>query len=413
MASLQPQSPALDFVDQAQAVVCRLRDAIAAVIAAIPGFAYRRPNDLAADLGLDAKLAWRLGRCVDVADPFASAQFIPGPTGMRTFLRVAQRRGVPKSALDVAREAFDDFRELVRTHGGTRKSFDTLTAGLAASGQVRTDLEHRRLAFEGNTYVWGVWARTIFRANIIAPSADPNMWDLATVRGFIDFRRMRPNVAWRIVRPSSVDSSHSIHTEAVRAALDPRAAEGVPLLTDFCSQPVPQFRSVVGLNGGQESEFVAGPVGNTGRLTCVTGEVLRGLEPRYRAPLYGDFCAVFPVRTPAEVLVFDLLIHRTLFENDDPLRVELYSDLFGGGPGVRYEATDRLPLHDSLACLGYGPEAAHTSDIPRYPDMLRYALDRVDWNGHDFRLYRLRMQYPAIPTTVMLRKTLPERPVGA
>jgi hypothetical protein len=410
MSTATAQPERMDFAADVESVVCRLRDSMADVIARVPGLTYRRPNDLAADLGLATKLAWKVGRCVDVADPFAAAQFVPGPTGMRAFLRAAQRRGVPKPALDVARAAFEDFRKLVQTHGGTRKSFDMLAAGLAGTDQMRADLEHRRLAFEGNTYVWGVRARTIFRANIVHPSSDLETWDLATVRGFIDFRCMRPKVAWRIARPASVDRSHNVHSELSRGALDPRAADGVPLLIDFCSQPVPQFRPVIGLGGDVEFEFVESRVGNTGRMTCVTGELVRRIEPRYRTELYPDLCVMYPVRTPAEGLIFDLLVHESIFGGGEPPTPELYSDLFGGGPGVRYEPADRLPLHDPLVYLGNGPDVARTPDIPRYPEMLRYALEQTGWNGRELKLYRLRMQYPTMPTTLMLRKPLPRRP---
>jgi hypothetical protein len=410
MSTATAQPERMDFAADVESVVCRLRDSMADVIARVPGLTYRRPNDLAADLGLATKLAWKVGRCVDVADPFAAAQFVPGPTGMRAFLRAAQRRGVPKPALDVARAAFEDFRKLVQTHGGTRKSFDMLAAGLAGTDQMRADLEHRRLAFEGNTYVWGVRARTIFRANIVHPSSDLETWDLATVRGFIDFRCMRPKVAWRIARPASVDRSHNVHSELSRGALDPRAADGVPLLIDLCSQPVPQFRPVIGLGGDVEFEFVESRVGNTGRMTCVTGELVRRIEPRYRTELYPDLCVMYPVRTPAEVLIFDLLVHESIFGGGEPPTPELYSDLFGGGPSVRYEPADRLPLHDPLVYLGNGPDVARTPDIPRYPEMLRYALEQTGWNGRELKLYRLRMQYPTMPTTLMLRKPLPRRP---
>lgn len=410
MSASRTDQRSLDFAAQTESVIQRLRRALANVIAGVPGLTYRRPNDLAGALDLDPKLAWRVGRCIAGGDPFACAQFLPGPTGMRAFLHAAQRRAAPAESLDSARQAFEAFRELVHTHAGTRKSFNMLAAGLATSERVRADVEHRRLTFEGGTYVWGVQARTIFRVNIVHPSESPRTWDLATIRGFIDFRRIRPNVAWRIARAASVDCAHSVHTAQLRSVLDPRAADGVPLLTEFCSRPHPQFRPVVGAHGEREFEFVASSVGNTARITCVTGEALREVEPRYRTELYPEFCSMFPVRMPAEVLVFDLLLHRTLFANGGPLRAELYGDLFGGGPTVRYEPSDRLPLHDPLDHLGTGPDAALTPDIPRYPDMLHYALDRLGWDGQEFDLYRLRMQYPPIPTTLMLCKPLPAAP---
>lgn len=402
-------APPADFLPTAEAIIRRLRNALAAVVSGVPGFTFRRPNDLAAELGLDPKLAWNVGRCVETPDLFASVRFLPGPTGMRAFLRAAQRHAAPAEAIAETRAAFAAFRDLVRTHAGSRKYFNMLAAGLAATDRLRADIEHRRLMFEGNTYVWGVQARTLFRVNIVRPSADGDTYDLVAVRGFIDFCRMRPNVAWRLGQSFSVDSTHRVHHDARRVPLDPTSAGLVPLLPAFCSQPIPVFRPVVGAHGDIEFEFVESSVGRRARITCVTGELLRSVEPRYRTNLYDDFCNAFSVRTPAEALVFDLLLHRDLFPDAAPLRAELYGDLFGGGPTLRYEPTARLPLHDPLVLLGAGPDAAHTTDIPRYPDLLRYALARAGWSGDEFDVYRLRIQYPPLPTTVMLRRPLPER----
>ncbi|MGD8451282.1 MAG: hypothetical protein PVJ57_05635 [Phycisphaerae bacterium] len=411
MSNVPPIASRPDFRAQAEHVLYRVRRAIAEVIASVPGFTYCRPNDLANELGLDAKLGWNIGRSIEGPDPFASARFLPGPTGMSAFLNAARRRQTPREAIESARQAFEAFSELVRTHAGTRNRFNALAAALATTDCVRADVEHRRLTFEGNTYLWGVHARTIFRANIAHPSTDHENWDVITVRGFVDFRRIRPNVAWRIRSSHSVDAEHNVHSETRAVPLDPRVTEGhVPLLTDFCTQPTPGFRRIFGPYGEPQFEFVESSVGNSSRFSCVTGELLGQVEPRYRSELYNDFCFAFSSRTPAEVLVFDVLIHSSLMNDTAPFAAELYSDLFGGGPEVRYEPNDRLPLHESVEHLGRGPEAARTADVPRYPEMLRYAIERAGWNRADFELYRLRLQYPPLPTTIMLRKPLPERP---
>lgn len=409
-----PQQPTpMDFAAQAEQGLTRLRNAIAQVVAAIPNFAYRRPSELADRLSLDPKLAWNLARCLEMTDPFSSARFLPGPTGMRTFLRAARRCEVSGELLQNARDAFDAFDQLVTLHAGTRKCFNAMAAGLSKAGRERCDVEIHRLTFEGNRYVWGVQARTVFRANIIHPSESRMMWDLVTLRGTIDLRRMRPHVAWRFSRISSVDSSHTIRTSMRRASLDPRSATGLPLLLDFCTQPVPQFLPVLGPTGEEEFEFVASSVGNTACLTCVTGEIVWSVEPTYRTPLYTQFSTIMRLRTPAESVVFDLLIHRDLFADAEPLRAELYSDLFGGGPSLRYQPSDLLPLHERLADLGEGLDGAACSEIPNYVKMLEYAFRAMGRNPQEYRLYRLHLQFPPIPTTLALSRNLPEAPKQA
>ena len=57
MSTATAQPERMDFAADVESVVCRLRDSMADVIARVPGLTYRRPNDLAADLGLATKLA--------------------------------------------------------------------------------------------------------------------------------------------------------------------------------------------------------------------------------------------------------------------------------------------------------------------------------------------------------------------
>ena len=330
----------------------RARASFAALVAAIPDLRFRRPNDLSTHLGLDPKLAWNLGRCLEESDPFAAAQFIPGPKGMKKFLEAAARRGAPRDLVDAARSAFAEFDALVRSQAGSRKSFNSLAAGNARTVRPSTDLDHRRRAFEGSRYIFGVHARMIFRANIIMPSSDPQRWDLATMQGFVDLCRLRPNVGWRIALPVSVDADRTFHHDVQREPLDPNLAPNgmsLPLMLDYCSRPLPSFRGLRSHSGHQEFEFLSDSVGIDSRITCVTGEALRRVEPRYRNDVYDDLCITFPVRTPALGLLFDVFVHRDLFDTAEPLRAELYSDLFGGGPGLYYEPADRLPLHESVA----------------------------------------------------------------
>lgn len=408
MRAIASQVPSCDFEVGAEPIIRSLRSALSALITGIPNFTYNRPNDLALELGLDPKLAWNVGRSVEAADPFASARFIPGPAGIRTLLRAAKRRGVPSEILDGARISFDAFCELVHKHAGSRKHFNMLAAGMARKDCARSDIEHRRMLFDGNTYLWGVQAGTIFRTCIVIPSQDADTWDVATIRGFIDFSRMRPNVTWRISQPMSVDGHHNIRLDVSTRALDPSADGPLPLLTQYCTKPVPRFRSVIGALGVPEFEFIESSVGNTARINFITAELLRCVEPRRRTTSYADFCVSFSVRTPAKMLVFDLLRHRDSFQGSSPPIAELYGDLFGGGPALRYNEANRLPLHESISFVGAGTDTPFTPDIPKYSEMLRFALQQIGYDSAAFDLYRFHMRYPPLPTTLMLRTPLPE-----
>ena len=126
---------------------------------------------------IDPKLAWKIAKVIDCADPFAAAQYAPGSGGLRTFLRAAGRRHAPRAVLDAARQAFTEFEGLINFHAGSRRVFDQmLAAHTNEDEQPRLALEQRKLAFQGNSYTWGVQARLVLRTHILHVAADPRMW---------------------------------------------------------------------------------------------------------------------------------------------------------------------------------------------------------------------------------------------
>lgn len=60
--------------------------------------------------------------------------------------------------------------------------------------------------------------------------------------------------------------------------------------------------------------------------------------------------------------------------------------------------------------LGKGPSVMHTPDVPRYAEMIQYAFDRLGWDEARFDVYRCRVEYPVMPSSVVVRFDLPECP---
>lgn len=395
------------FEIEVQAVLQRLQSAFGNVVSAIPGLRYERPNDLATELRLDPKLAWKIGRLVAAPDPRAALEYLPGDAAVKLFVRAAAARKAPSATLRTLEEAVHEFGRLVQQHAGSRKTLSMMLAGQSQAA-ARLAVEHRRAAFEGNSYIWGVQARTIFRTYIIHPSADPEMWDGVVLRGVVDLCCLRANTAWRFCEPHSVDDTHRLHTHLAYERLDPGVTEGPDLLPLFCSKPVPRFRVVTGVLGMRQYLMADGRLGHGDRTTCISGSILRAAEPRYRNPEYQTFAAACNVRTPAESLVLDLLVHPEILGRG-PLQAHLYSDLYGGAVEYRYEPSDSLPLDDLPQYLGRGIDRAAVEGIPRYRELLAFALDRVGWSAAGFDLYRLSIPYPALNTTLMLQHELPDR----
>jgi hypothetical protein len=193
--------------------------------------------------------------------------------------------------------------------------------------------------------------------------------------------------------------------------IDPQADDDyVPLLRDFCSSPPPRFRRVQGERGFVENELVEGPVGKTGATTLMAGNVIRRLASRYRDEQNTSMDLVTRVRTPTAVLVCDVLAHESIFGDTTP-SAGVYSDLFGDALR-RGPARDRYRISSvhTVEFLGRGPGAAHTPEIPRYARMLQHVMDRLSWDGPRFNAYRVRIEFPFTPTSLVVSFGLLPRP---
>ena len=59
--------------------------------------------------------------------------------------------------------------------------------------------------------------------------------------------------------------------------------------------------------------------------------------------------------------------------------------------------------------IGRGAGAVECAEIPRYPQMLKAAMAKVGWDPSMFDVYRCRVEYPVVPSTVRVLFDLPRR----
>jgi hypothetical protein len=400
-------APALEV--HAENVLRRLRAAFVDLLAALHIDA-ESPRRVALRLGLDKSLAWKVARIAHGVDLFAIGQHLPGSAGTEIFFNAVKQRGAPPPLIEAARSAVRDFNRLVEIHSGDRASLEMMLSSYARESSERLEMLHRKQLFSGASYLWGVQAKTQLRADFVAPSDEPEMVDIVSLRGFIGLRRLRPEVPWVIDRTRIADDDAKVRQPSRREALDPRCdtESDAPLLPEFCSKPLPEVRRVPGPEGFVHFELAGGPVGDTGAVTCISGEVFRRAAPRYRTEqnTLGEHAQL--MRTPCKLLVLDVFLHQDLdFATPPELVVE------GQILGLTYPPADRdharLPVHETVQDLGAGPPLVQTPDIPNYGRIVQAVFDRVGWNPADFHGFRVRMRYPPSPTVVVLYYPLPEQ----
>ncbi len=417
-------APAGELRTEAAAVLASVRAAFARVVDALP-VRVARPVDLSEALGLHRKLGWQIWRILDAENPYEASQYLPGENAIRSFLHAAARRGVPHPLIQEAERAAAGIDTLVDTHAGDRASLDMMLGSLAGTARQAEELR-RRDAFRGNSFIWGIQARTRLFTSIVAPGKGDTL-DVAVLDGLIDLRRNRAEAACVLsetwVRDSASRPGAPIEMEplwpgggaegspfaknAIEGGADPALP---PVVPEFSTCPPEMMLPIRVGEGHVRVELERGPVGETGAITCITGQVFRNVGCRWRREndATSDFAA--RVNKPSEVLVHDLIVRRDLFGPIEP-SARVFSEL--SGPVVEQESLrqlEQLPMSVTVKQLGRGPDMASTADVPRYSELLRRAFERLGWDGADFDVYRARMRYPVVPSSVVLTFDLPEAP---
>ena len=402
-----PPVGAPDFPIHARSVVRSLRRAFSELLASV-GADPAVPQAVSRQFGLNKNLAWRISKIVGGDDPAVVLQQMPGNGGLKIFLDAMKRAGAGGERLASARQAIDEYERLIRIHSGDRATLEMMGADLSPHARQQLDEQHRRLLFQGGGYVWGVQARVMLKVAVIAPGQAEGTLDLAAISGLLDFRRLRQQASWAMASRYWNDDRGIRMAMPRPEALDPRFdAEGqAPLMGEFCSTTLPALRSFP-ISGGTSFELPEGPIGNAAAVDCVLGTLQRGI-PRYRTAQneWGEHNAICD--TPSELLIVDLFIHESMTFALAPealLFSELRSPVRHPGPE---RDRNRLPLHETLQELGKDPLAPATPEAPRYADMFQALFARTGWDPGAFHAFRMKINYPACPTSLVLRYRLPE-----
>jgi hypothetical protein len=373
------------------------------------GLHNQRPQDIARQLGLDKSLAWKIARIAQASDPYAMYQHIPGPTGIDIFLQTAERRGAPADVLQEVRAAVVNLDQLVHVHAGDRGTFELMLSNYSREGQREAIIDHRKLLFKGASSVWGVQAFAEFLSYVVQPiERGSDRCDIACVKGFIDLRRLRPDVPWRLCRSrcSSDDGSNAAKMNT-RVPLDEKyvGRSTPPLLEQFCSKPLPKLRRTEFGDGFVNDELVEGPIGNTGAVTCITGELLKNVISTRQTDKSERGYWTVSIETPVEWLIFDLIVHESLIPIMPP-SATIYSKL-GCGPEVPEPGARKikLPMFEHIEDLGQ-PAVGQITQAPLHREMLAHAFEKLGWDAKQFRGYRATIAYPVIASSVVLEHKL-------
>jgi hypothetical protein len=400
------QSP---FIEEAKGVLQQVRISLNALVEAA-GADPSQPQEMARRFSLDKTLTWKIARIVGSEDTWSAAAHIPGRAGLKTFIEALERAGAPRERGESVREAMDRFEELVERHSGDRDTFEIMLGGVSDNLARKQGEAFRKMAYLGNSAIWGVQARMQFSMHLMAPGRkNGDSLDYAVVCGLMDFRRLRQDVPWVVASQMSYTDDGRSRADVPMAPLDPALSPSdTPVLSEFCSRPMPEIRAVPSANNTTRFEFTEGPIGNTANSTATMGWLLNSTASRYRTPEDRVGESTCMVNTPVETLIHDVYFHRDL-NFVYPPKLLVYSRM-PGGPTYPYDGPHgQLPVTEDITDLGTPPDTM-VPGMPRYGQMVAYATERLGHPLREFHGFRFRLRYPPVPSLVLYRFELPERP---
>lgn len=370
-----------------------------------------KPQDISRRFKINKNLAWKVSRMILVPEPHQMIPNIPGHNGIETVLAAFEIKGAPASVLSAARDAFDDFDEIVKVHLGDRS---TLQLALTSGTPEKVSPEHlhatRKMAFQGNSAIWGVQARLRFASFFIAPNAkDPSMIDTASVGGLMDVRRLRAHAGIPLFSRFSYNDDGTLRDgpRPHPIAEDCPESDELMLMPRFSTVPTPEFQENR-MGGVTQYMLRPGPIGNRGLQSWVFGEFVRGFASKYRDEQneFGEHA--LPVSVPTEWLMCDLQVHKDFSFAFDP---KVYAHAYIGGDSTRVTESEltQLPLSEIVQSIGSLPPVVATPLLTEYPDIVNCVYHRLGWKGEEFIGYRFLMKYPPLHAHIIMQHGLCER----
>lgn len=400
-----PESSEFGAPDDVLNVLYLLRDALTEMLSAT-GVDITKTRATARDLGLDRNLVWQVTHVMNSPDILSAARAIPSRAKMEKLCEVCAERGASKASVRGVIESLDCFERMIEVSLGNREDFETMLASLEQEDVTGRQEPTRKLAFHCNSTIWGVQAKVNFKACFTAPSAtEPDKIEVMQVSGLVGFRRLRP-VPW----PLSRSHAYSDTGEELELNYDPIGPDDShggerSLLTEFCSQPLPEIHRV-STSYGHFYELASGPIGNAGLSTCIFAERVTPLFERYRTSREEFHATMIDLVTPSEHTILDLFLHHELgaFEAPEAMLLDRLSTARGYDPEL--DAKYQLPMSVGAVGLGSSASGTATPQFPLYPRVLSSVLESMGWKHEDFDGFRLSLKYPPVPSALVLRVPL-------
>jgi len=397
------------FKGEVESQINTVRRRLGAIVESVCGGS-PRAQDITDRFGIYRKLGWQIWNVVYADDPLAAIRHLPNPRTLKVWHEAARKQGVADEQLGRLDDAIRQFHSSVKNHADDREMLEMLVESQADQLDEGSAARWRKQSFTGNAFTFGVRARCMVASVIITPSRKRDgYFDMVRIQGLLGLVRTRANVRWPFAQLLIRDASGKPYVFDRQPLVDSAVVKetGVPLLEKFCSKPLPRVQRRPGQMGGMvEDELLPGEVGTSGAADVMTAEILREVAPVWSDQPGETARFGTGVRTPSELLVSDQLVHKDLYPGVTR-ELQVFGELM---TQLSRDERDRIPVPEKVQHLGRVSDGIETADIPRYGELLKFVFQEAELNPDDFDAFRVRMRYPPLPVSVIVRHELPMRP---
>jgi hypothetical protein len=392
------------FRAEATRVLSRFRRAVEGVVYGVTK-TLANSRSLQTALGVDLHVSWQVFKLLGPIEVLATVTYVPAAVSIRKFLALAKKRGIAQDLLDEVNAAFADYEALVASATGDREQFESLVMSFTDSAEAaQVGVQLRKSAFKAHVHYFGTAAETLVVGMLFHPGATPGKVDFLTVRSILGLRRLRASTDMIIERAMVAPGKTRDAGDFFKpGALDPDAAAryASPILPDFCSQPIPPMTTTIDDVGNVRTVLAHRDVGVGQEVDLTTARIYRGTTPDTTPGGQALLHGLIEIARPTRLQVMDTFVHRPTW----PRMIAsggIFAHLTSRNPAYLDSAV-KLPFNEKVSFLGSGDDVIRISEAPRYADAVRYACRQLDWSLDDMDVYRIRIEYPLMESSVLFR----------
>lgn len=371
-----------------------------------------RPGHLISRTAIDKTLAGRIIQTIRSDHPLGALVKSPAPPGLRIFLRALRRDGLATESLARGDAMIEGFERLLARFPRGRAGLDAAISGWMPETREQGEKTARQAGYQAMSFLLGHQSDVALNCTILVPSGDGKSIDVTYLSGQFGLRRIRAGEPLSIfgTRFYPLGGAGTLNTNPL--TLDEKPLDQASCLLDEFCLPGPPKLDVVQTSDQRLFVLPAGYPEVNEPISAVIAFRRKSSWQRYATADRREEWVTMLTRCPTRTFINDCYIHEDLFPGVEPI---VTTHLVGTLPLPARERGPGFPLDEVHLSVDSGwvsndLKNIGTGDVPRHPDLMGSVFARQGLNPKQFRVHRVRMQYPVVGIAATRWLRLPEAP---